>query len=144
MQDLWDITVERNPYLPPGAKLENESPKPLAVKLALALLGLSLFLAPVRAALRARWERPLHQLLTEAILVAIAGLWLYGLHRGTKWLWWVTTILLLVGVIGIPWDVARQGVGFQLALYYLQCVASIGGLVFLCVRASRKWYRVSV
>jgi hypothetical protein len=76
-------------------------------------------------------------------IAGIAALWLYGLHRRKKWLWWVTTILITLGVLGIPWDLKRQGSGPQLTLYYIQCAASIPAAVLFWLAPVRRWFGVS-
>jgi hypothetical protein len=68
---------------------------------------------------------------------------MYGLHRRKRWVWWFTIVALLVGVLGFPFDVTRQGVGFQLTLYYAQCALAIAVLLLLCMAPSRKWFHVS-
>lgn len=118
------------------------SVRPLHVTLAIALLGVALFLAPIRSIFRTSWESPLRASVPVLVLVGIAVLWLYGLHRRKRWLWWFTVVVLLFGVISIPWGAARQGLGFQRSLYYMQYAASIPALLLLCLPTARKWFDV--
>jgi peptidoglycan/LPS O-acetylase OafA/YrhL len=117
--------------------------RPPQVTLALALFACGLLLAPARAVIRADSTDPLHGGLSASILIGIALLWIYGLHRRKKWVWWFTVVALFIGVIGIPFDVARQGVGLQLTLYYAQCVVAAAVVLLLCLAPSRRWFHVS-
>ena len=117
--------------------------RPTQVSLALALFAVGLFLAPVRVAFRVSWDRPGIAAFTVLFFLGIASLWTYGLHRRKRWLWWFTVISLAIGVVGIPWDIARQGTGFQLTLYYVQCAACVPAVVLLCMAPARRWFRVS-
>jgi hypothetical protein len=144
--------MRHNPYDPPHANVDMPPPpdtiapvldRPIQVTAAMALLGLSLFLAPVRSILRANWDFPLRASVPPLILVGIAILWLYGLHRRKRWVWWLTVILLLVGILGIPWDTSRPGGGIQKTLYFVQFTASTPALILLCLPAVRRWFRVS-
>src|SRR5262245_52945993 len=105
--------------------------RPPQVTLALRLLGIGLLLAPVRVLLRDSSGSLVHSVLPASILIGIAVLWMYGLHRRKRWVWWFTVIALLTGVLAIPFDVARQGVGLQLALYYAQCAVAVAVLLLL-------------
>jgi hypothetical protein len=117
--------------------------RPFQVTLAIALLGIALFLAPVRSVLRSNWDSPLSAAVSVLVLIGIVMLWLYGLHRRKRWVWWLTIVLLLPGAIGIPWDAARQGVGFERSLYYAQCAATIPALLLFCLPPARRWFRVT-
>jgi hypothetical protein len=125
------------------------SPLPLSAKQppqvfwALIFLGVGLFLAPVRAALRANWDSPFSSMIVVLLLLALAVLWVSGLYRRKRWLWWFTVISLAIGVIATPWDVARQGTGFQLTLYYAQCATAASAVGLLCLAPARRWFHVS-
>ena len=116
---------------------------PRQVVAALLCLALGLLMAPLRAALRADWHYPSHALVVVAVVSAIVGLWLYGLLRRKKWLWWVTVIICILGVLTIPLDMKRQGSGVQYSLYLVQCASTIGASVLLWLRDVRRWYGVS-
>ena len=144
--------MSHNPYDPPRANVDMLPPphtstalldRPVQVTAAIALLGLSLFLGPVRSILRSNWDSPLRASVPPLILFGIAVLWPYGLYRRKKWVWWLTVILLLGGILGIPWNISRQGVGFQKTLYFVQCAVSTPALILLCLPAARRWFRVS-
>lgn len=117
--------------------------QPPQVSWALLVFGVGLFLAPVRGALRADWSSPVSAVVLVLLLMVVAVLWLYGLYRRKRWLWWFTVICSGIGGIGMPWDVARQGTGFQLTLYYMQWAACAAALVLLCLGQARRWFRVS-
>jgi hypothetical protein len=117
--------------------------RPPQVTLALLLFAVGLFLAPIRGALRAHWDRPVSSAILVLLLFGVAVLWVYGLHRRKRWLWWVTVISLAIGVAGMRWDLARQGAGLQLALYYVQCATAVPAVVLLCLTPARRWFHVS-
>ena len=117
--------------------------QPPQVSWALLFVGVGLFLAPVRGALRANWDSSLAAVILVVLLFVVAALWTYGLYRRKRWLWWFTVISLAIGVIAMPWDVGRQGTGFQFTLYYVQCATAFLAVVLLCLAPVRRWFGVS-
>jgi hypothetical protein len=117
--------------------------RPLQVTVALGLFAVGLGLGAIRVVLRAKEDSFFHGAIPAAIVLMLAVFWLYGLHRRKRWLWWLTVIGLTVGVLGIPWDVKRQGDGFQLGLYYVQCAVDAPATVLLWLASARRWFHVS-
>jgi len=116
---------------------------PPMVVLALSTLALGLAMAPVRVILRASWVNVGHDATLVALETLLVGLWLYGLMRRKRWLWWVTTILLVLGALTILFDSHRQGQGAQFVLYVVQCVSTVGAAVMFVLGDVRRWFGVS-
>jgi hypothetical protein len=117
--------------------------RPRNVSAALLVLTIGFALVPIRIALRASWSSPPLTIAATLLVSAITALWLYGLYRRKKWVWWFTELTLVIVLAATPWNVAGQHAGFQLDLYYVQRLFDGAGLVLLCSPPVRQWFRVS-
>ena len=112
---------------------------PRPVSGALALTGLSLFIAPVRSATMGGWEQPLFKVLVLLALCSVAAGWLWGLSRRTRWLRWFTIICGGLAVFAVPEAISYPD-RLQVSLYLLQCFCSTGAALFLLLPSASQWF----
>jgi hypothetical protein len=152
------MAMERNPYAAPAAEVVKQtSPsRPLQASLGLLLLCISMFLGPVQAVLTAPWMGPIYTdnvtgyvlavawlrgaLIPALVISGVFSLWLYGLYRRRRWLYWLTEISGVVYLVVTAWTVARRGTGARLTYYYLEWALLAPAIVLLCLAPSRNWF----
>jgi len=137
------MDTDYNSYAPPSAPLggENRSGPPRPVVIALNLLGTAFGVALVRSSLMKDWSRPHPAALGVLLLALVCWLWWYGLWRRRKWVWWITVIGGLSGIVMAPLSMARLSDPVQRGLYWLQFALSLPVIILLVLPAARQWYR---
>jgi hypothetical protein len=103
------------------------------------LLAIGMFLVPVQA-VRDNWDDPLSVFDVCFLVSSVGSLWLYGLQRRKRWLWWLTVILVALDLIDIALIVARFGTDKLPPVYYVQCAFLAPATVLLCLAPARNWF----
>jgi hypothetical protein len=141
---------ERNPYAPPAAEVggpaaaevggPTSTAQPPQVSVALKFLSIGMFIGIVVNIGLNGPSAPLVRAIDFLVLSCIATLCLYGLHQRQRWLWWLTVIVVALGLI-LALIVARVGTGrLPTAYYYVQCAFLAPAIVLLCSAPARKWF----
>lgn len=121
------------------AKLADSSPPRSAIA-AIALVGLTLALAPARSAAMGGWDQPLVKGAAIVMLTLICVAWILGLCRRIRWLRWLTVICGGFGLLAIPSLAASDTLGLQSALYLVQCVTLVIASVLLLLPSASAWF----
>ena len=123
-----------------SASSETPSKLPATVVAALCFTAAGFVLAMVRSILMQDWSRPLTSTISVGVLFTIGALWLYGLWRRTRWMWWFTVFSWALGLVFAPWSMSIVRGSTQLVLYWCQLVIAIFAVGLYVSKPSREWY----
>ena len=146
--------MSSNPYAPPTAHVadvasaEDSATKPVQVKVAVALLWLTLGVGLIRSAtnllrLHLQGYALVGVALVFFIFVPLVGLWTYRISRGGRWARLTYGLMVTVGVLGylLGFIKSPPAVHLDFALLTFQSVLQLGAVALLYTPPANRWFR---